>query len=365
MNVCIIGNNLTSLILAYILSKRKIKIEIYSSKIKIKNFKTRSLGISTYNLNYLRKYFKGIKKKTNPINEIKVLVDNSKIKEVIHFKKDSSILFNMIKYDELNSFINNKVKKNKYILFKTYNTNSDLNLLISKKKFDLVINCEKQNYLSKKFIKNGINKNYFNKAFTTIIEHKKINNNIATQVFTEFGPLAFLPLSKKLTSIVFSFETKTKKNITENNILEIIEKYNKIYEMNSYKNFESFNLGLNLPKKYYYNNILFFGDAIHSIHPLAGQGFNMTIRDIINFIELIDKKISLGLNLDKSIYQDFEKKVKGQNLIFSLGIDMIYEFFRFNKNFIPKKMSKKIFNYIDASDTIKNLSIKYANKGIL
>ena len=91
----------------------------------------------------------------------------------------------------------------------------------------------------------------------------------------------------------------------------------------------------------------------------------MTIRDIINFIELIDKKISLGLNLDKSIYQDFEKKVKGQNLIFSLGIDMIYEFFRFNKNFIPKKMSKKIFNYIDASDTIKNLSIKYANKGIL
>ncbi len=215
MNVCIIGNNLTSLILAYILSKRKINSEIYSSKFKIKNFKTRSLGISTYNLNYLCKYFKGIDKKTNPIHEIKVLIDNSKIKEKIHFKKDSSVLFNMIKYDELHSFINTKIKKNKYISFKVYKTDSDLNSFVSKKKFNLIINCEKQNCLSKKFLKKGINKNYFNKAFTTIIEHKKINNNIATQIFTEFGPLAFLPLSKQLTSIVYSLETKIKNNITE------------------------------------------------------------------------------------------------------------------------------------------------------
>ncbi len=91
----------------------------------------------------------------------------------------------------------------------------------------------------------------------------------------------------------------------------------------------------------------------------------MIIRDIINFIELIDIKISLGLNVDKSIYQDFEKKVKGQNFIFSLGIDTIYEFFKINKKLVPKKMSEKIFNYIDDSDAIKNLSIKYANQGIL
>ena len=365
MNVCIIGNNLTSLILAYILSKRKINSEIYSSKFKIKNFKTRSLGISTYNLNYLCKYFKGIDKKTNPIHEIKVLIDNSKIKEKIHFKKDSSVLFNMIKYDELHSFINTKIKKNKYISFKVYKTDSDLNSFVSKKKFNLIINCEKQNCLSKKFLKKGINKNYFNKAFTTIIEHKKINNNIATQIFTEFGPLAFLPLSKQLTSIVYSLETKIKNNISEKKIIEIIKKYNNTYKIRSYKNFESFDLKLSLPKKYYYNNILFFGDSIHSIHPLAGQGFNMIIRDIINFIELIDIKISLGLNVDKSIYQDFEKKVKGQNFIFSLGIDTIYEFFKINKKLVPKKMSEKIFNYIDGSDAIKNLSIKYANQGIL
>ena len=35
-------------------------------------------------------------------------------------------------------------------------------------------------------------------------------------------------------------------------------------------------------RNYTHDNILAFGDLIHRIHPLAGQGFNMTIRDLIN-----------------------------------------------------------------------------------
>ena len=38
----------------------------------------------------------------------------------------------------------------------------------------------------------------------TIIEHKRIKNNIARQIFTRNGPLAFLPYFTKNTSIVYS-----------------------------------------------------------------------------------------------------------------------------------------------------------------
>ena len=117
--------------------------------------------------------------------------------------------------------------------------------------------------------------------------------------------------------------------------------------------------------KYYYKNILFFGDSIHSIHPLAGQGFNMTIRDIINFNEILDKKMNLGLNIDHNIYKEFEKKSKSFNSVFSFGIDFIYEFFKFNKKFIPKNVSEKIFTFINKNQKIKNLSIKFANRGNL
>ena len=39
---------------------------------------------------------------------------------------------------------------------------------------------------------------------TTVIKHEKILNNVATQIFTKRGPLAFLPISKDSTSVVYS-----------------------------------------------------------------------------------------------------------------------------------------------------------------
>ena len=363
MKVCLIGNNLTSLILANILSKKNFQIKIFSTKSLKSNYKSRSLGISEYNLNYLEQYFKNISKKTNPINEIKILVQNNKINKEILFNKNSMTLFNMIKYNDLISYIKSKTGKNNYISFKYIKKNSDLSSLTNEHKFKLIINCEASNILTRKYMKNGIFKNYFNKAFTTIINHKKIKNNKATQIFTDYGPIAYLPLSDKLTSVVFSFEIKKKINISENEILKLINQFNPFYKILSHEKIESFNLNLRLAKKYYYKNILFFGESIHSIHPLAGQGFNMTIRDIIKFDEILDQKINLGLNIDKNIYKEFEKIAKSYNSLFSFGIDFIYEFFRFNKNFVPKNISQKIITYINKKQKLKDLSIKFANEG--
>ena len=363
MKICLIGNNLTSLILANILSKKNFYTEIYSLKSNKSNYKTRTLGITNYNLNYLNNYFKNISKQTQPINEIKVLIQNKKINEEILFSKDSKVLFNMIKYNKLISLIKSNISKNKLISFKHIKKNSDLNLLINKKKFDLIINCEVSNVLTEKFLKNKIFKNYHNKAFTTIIKHEKVKNNIARQIFTEYGPIAYLPLSNKFTSVVFSFEIKKRVKISNDEIIQLIKKFNPCYKILSSEKVENFNLSLKLPKKYYYKNILFFGDSIHSIHPLAGQGFNMTIRDIIKLNEILDKKIELGLNVDKHLYREFENESKNYNSMFSFGIDFIYEFIRFNKNFVPKKISKNIFSYINNNQKLKELGINLANKG--
>ena len=362
MKVCIIGNNLTSLILANILSQKKFNVEIYYKKTPKSEFKTRTLGISKYNLKYLEMYFKNIKNKTKPIDDIKVIIKNNKINKEISFNKNSSTLFNMIKYDNLVSYLKKKSNKNKYLSFKNINKKFDLLSLLNDKKFDLIINCEANNILTKKYMNELISKNYNNKAFTTIINHSKIKNDKAIQIFTEYGPIAFLPLSDKSTSIVFSIEMKNLQ-ISKDEICKLIKKFNPIYKIVSQENLESFDLKLKLPKKYFYKNILFFGDSLHSIHPLAGQGFNMTIRDMIRFDELINKKINLGLSIDKSIYSEFEKISKAYNSSFSFGIDFIYEFFRFNKKFIPKNISEEVFNFINNSKKIKNISIKIADQG--
>ena len=365
MKVCLIGNNLTSLILAYILSNKNFNIEIYGLKSTKHVFSTRTLGITASNLKYLEKYLNNLSRKTYSIDEIKVLIQNGKINEEILFNQNSINLFNMIKYDQFIKIIKKKVSQKKNILLKIIKKDSNLIKLISKEKFELIINCETNNILTKKFLSTGISKNYHNKAFTAIISHNRIKNNRATQIFTKYGPLAYLPLSNKSTSVVFSFEEKIKSNATHQEIKSIINKFNPYYKKISYSKIENFKLSLKLPKFYFFKNVLFFGDNLHSIHPLAGQGFNMTIRDIRKLDEIIDSKTNLGLNINKSIYKEFQHEAKSQNSAFSLGVDLIYEFFRFNRNFIPKNISEKLFSYVNKNEKLKKFGIKLANHGAL
>ncbi len=170
--------------------------------------------------------------------------------------------------------------------------------------------------------------------------------------------MAFLPISNKETSIVYSIYDY--KNISEKKIKSLILKYNKKYKIKSFSKFEEFKLKLTLNRNYFYKNILNFGDNLHSIHPLAGQGFNMTLRDIKILLEIVDNKIKLGLPLDHSLLQDFEKKTKHLNYIFSNGIDFIHEFFKYDTE---KNLSTKILNNFLNNNFFKNYATKFADKG--
>ena len=90
----------------------------------------------------------------------------------------------------------------------------------------------------------------------------------------------------------------------------LIKKYNPIYSIKRINNWKSFELKLTNLRNYYKDNILAFGDLLHKIHPLAGQGFNMSLRDIKLLSNLIDERMNLGLELDSSICQEFQKKFK-------------------------------------------------------
>ena len=117
-------------------------------------------------------------------------------------------------------------------------------------------------------------------------------------------------------------------------------------------------------RNYYHDNILAFGDLLHKIHPLAGQGFNMTLRDIKIFSEIIQKKINLGLPLNVSVNYEFEKKSKHFNYIFSNGIDFIYEFFNFESKTKSKILSKTV-KFLGKNSHLNKRFIKIADNGFL
>ena len=324
MKVCIIGDGLTSLTLAKVLVNRDIFVDIICKKNNKKKNQSRTLGISKSNIEYFNKNILNISEISWKINKIKIFSENQKNNELIKFENPNKNLFAIIKNEKLKNKLNLELNKSK--LF-NYKVNFDYKNL-SKFNYDLIINCSFDHELTKKFFSKKLKKNYNSVAYTTIINHKKLSSNdTAIQIFTNKGPLAFLPISENQTSVVYSFRVGNSQNKLD--IQNLIQKFNPLYKIQKVNDISKFNLeSVNL-RKYYKNNILAFGDLLHKLHPLAGQGFNMSIRDIKDLVELIDYRINLGLPLDKSICIEFQNKTKSKNYIFSKGIDLIYESFNF------------------------------------
>ena len=362
MNVCIIGDGLTSLSLAKNLINKKINVHIYHKRI-VGNFSSnRTIGMSKNNLEFFEKHiFKLPKKIKWEIKRIEIYSEKLKKNKILNFKNNNKNLFYMIKNDELYRSLNNKLLKSKFFKKRIIKKNF-LHEKLLKKKYDLIINCDQNNPISKKYFIQKIEKDYKNFAYTTILEHDKLKNNSAIQVFTHQGPVAFLPISNTKTSVVCSFDTSYKK-YNDSEIFELIEKHNPKFKIKKKFKLISFALKSSNLRKYYHANILAFGELLHKIHPLAGQGFNMTIRDIKDLSEIIQNKINLGLQLDSFILEEFQNKTKNRNFIFSSGIDFIYEFFNFDKK-IEGKIINKFLQYFGTNKSFISSIIKFADKGL-
>ena len=268
----------------------------------------------------------------------------------------------MIKNDELYKSLNEKLLRNKFYKKITIKHNFFYDKLLEKNNYDLIINCDQNNPISKKYFIKKIVKDYKNFAYTTILEHKKLENTSAIQIFTELGPIAFLPISNVKTSVVCSLDIKNK-SYNNSEILELINKYNPKFKIKKTLRLSSFKLESSNLRNYYYKNILAFGDLLHRIHPLAGQGFNMTLRDIKNLSEIIQKKIDLGLQLDDLVLEQFQQQTKNKNFIFSSGIDFIYEFFNFDKQTKSKNLNN-ILKFFGTNKKFMNKIINFADKGL-
>ena len=354
MRVCILGAGLSSLTLAKALVNRNVYVDLFTDKKINLPDKSRTIGISRSNIKFFNNSIVNVDKISWKLKKIQIFSDNLRNEKLINFENNNNELFSIIRNRNLFEVLEKSLSTNKY--FKKINYLKNFNFLDS---YSLVVNTELNNPITKKYFSRKISKEYNSFAYTTIIHHKKIDNNIAVQIFTKFGPLAFLPISEKETSIVYSLNNKKNENI-----YKLIERYNYKYkilnieEINS-SELKSFNL-----RSYYYDHILAFGDLLHKIHPLAGQGFNMTIRDIKILLEIIESKYNLGLDLDSSVNYEFEKKLKHKNFVFSNGIDLVHEFFKFEGKLKNSLLSKSV-QLLNKNSKINKLFTKIADKGTL
>ncbi len=356
MRVCIIGSGLSALTLAKALVNKKIYVDLFGRKKLRTSNKSRTLGISKSNIDFFNDNITNIKKIIWSLNKIEIYSDNLKDEKLLKFEKSKGQLFSIVRNYKLNDILEKRLNKNKF--YKKINSKVKLNL---SNKYNLILNTDYYNCFTKKYFSKKIVKDYNSFAYTTIIRHKKISNHTATQIFTKKGPLAFLPLSNNETSIVYSIHGQ--KNYKDQYIIEIIKKYNLKYEIQKISKLEKLALNSVNLRSYHHKNILAFGDVLHKIHPLAGQGFNMTIRDIKILSDIINKKKILGLPLDSSVNKEFEKISRHKNFLFSNSINFLHEFFNFERKIKNNFLSKSV-QIIGNNRSLNKIFTKIADEGV-
>ena len=358
MTVCILGNGLTALTLAKALVNHEISVDVFSNKKNYRINNTRTIGIAKNNIDFFNKNIINIEKIIWKLKRIDIFSENLKEDQLINFKAKDDYLFSILKNQKLYELLKKNLSKNKFFKLK-FNTKKNLSFL---NQYDLIINSDPSNSITHKYFSKKILKKYNSNAYATIISHDQILNDTAIQIFTKKGPLAFLPISNKETSVVYSVYNSN--NQKDENIEQLIKDKNFKYKIRSIDQINKVKLmSLNL-RSYYHKNILAFGDLLHKIHPLAGQGFNMTIRDIQILLEIIKDRLDIGLPINGSVNYEFQKKIRHKNLIFSEGIDLIHDLFNVERKMKASFLSRSI-KTIGNYPFINKMFTKIADKGVL
>ena len=370
--ICIVGGGLTGLISALVLTKKGLDIDLIVENTSPKNKDLRVTAISEKNMEFLKSTIKNINLKLfYPVKKISLFFEkNNKTQNFLNFNENKNLMFffeNRSTKEHLTKLLK---KTNVKIQKKTVKSidlaENKVSTNLSSKSYDLVVLCLGSNSpIYQKISGNReIKKNYKEHSITCSVKHQ-IKDIGAQQFFLKEGPLAILPYNKNKFSVVWSIEDryfiKNKKNISNylKTKLSNLLKTNKI----SLGNIQSYPLKLSLKRNYYKKNTIILGDGLHVVHPLAGQGFNLILRDIEKLNELIFNNLRLGLTIkDSNIPKDLSDSRKPENLLMGLGIDTTRKFFKSNKYLDPIK--ENILNNFSKSTLLKKITKRVANLGL-
>ena len=124
--------------------------------------------------------------------------------------------------------------------------------------------------------------------------------------------------------------------------------------------FKMFPLSAHVCRKFYNKRIVLVGDSAHSIHPIAGQGWNLGMRDVKYLVETLYESKKFGLDIGS-----LEILKKYNNNRFADVSSMLFITHSLNKVFLSKSnfinnLRSIGFNYINKRKKITSSLVNYA-----
>jgi ubiquinone biosynthesis UbiH/UbiF/VisC/COQ6 family hydroxylase len=170
-------------------------------------------------------------------------------------------------------------------------------------------------------------KDYGQRALVSHVVTELPHRETAWQRFLPGGPLAFLPLADGRSSIVWTCQDRDAEHLLALGDQEFLEALqlasaNVLGRIQSCSRRLSFPLALKHATTYTRPGVVLIGDAAHTVHPLAGQGMNLGLRDAVVLADTLTSAMTAGHNPgDEFVLRRYARAQTARNLGMQLAFD--------------------------------------------
>ena len=168
-------------------------------------------------------------------------------------------------------------------------------------------------YIINKIFKEKVEKNYKQNAVVCELTSSKYNSDTAYERFTGEGILGIIPRRENKWTLIYSTDKNESEKIKKLNKIEVREYFQskigkKCGTISNIDNVKMYPLKMRYYKKFIKDNICLLGDAAHTLHPIAAQSFNLSLRDSVHLTRIIEKIGIINADSYNKIFHSYLKE---------------------------------------------------------
>ena len=206
---------------------------------------------------------------------------------------------------------------------------------------------------------------YHQSGIVCSVAHTVPHNGVAVEHFQSAGPFAILPLTGNRSGLVWTENNDRAGDFMSlddtaflNEIRSRFDGY--LGELELIGPRFCYPLSLQHAYTYISERLALVGDSAHGMHPIAGQGFNMGLRDVAVLAEVLGEAKCLGLDLgSRLLLKDYERKRRADNTMMLAATDLLNRLF--SNEMPPVKAARNLgLGVVNRLEPLKRVFVKNA-----